>query len=120
MYRDNLELRLECVLLVSSLLKNILTSTLPYPTSDLAYATFRHASLSGGGGGAVGVASLFPGVELFSDTFRCSPLELLCTLRWSAEELVTRGHTVKVSVASPLTVILTNQNRHDIIRLTRI
>lgn len=84
-------MRLECSLLATSLIKAVLGYSLPYPTSDIAYATLDHNTMLGGGG-----ASLFPGVDLFVDPFRCSPSHFLSTLRWCCEELVNRGYAKKV------------------------
>lgn len=74
--------------MAAALLKAILAYSLPYPSSNMAYATLDHI----GGGGA----SLFPGLDLFSDPFRCNPAHLLFTLSWCSRELVTRGYAKKV------------------------
>ena len=91
-YWKNLDIRLECSLLAATLFKAVLTYSSPYPSSDMAYATLDHASLIGGGAG------LFPGMELFSDPFRCNPSHLLFALHWCARELVTRGYSKKVLI----------------------
>ena len=97
-YWKHLDIRLECALLAASLFKATLTFSLPYPTSDMAYATMDHAPLLGGAG-----PTLFPGVELFSDSFRCNPTQLLSSLHWCCQELITRGYERKVLIINILT-----------------
>ena len=89
-YWKHLDVRLECALLAATFLKTILTYSLPYPSSDMAYATLDHHTHP----------VLLPGVELFSDTFRCSPAHLLSALHWCSRELITRGYTKKVLLVS--------------------
>ena len=91
-YASQLDIRLEYCLLAASLLKTALTFSLPYPTSDINFIQFNHTHMLAGG-----VVNLFPGVELFSDPFRCCPAHLLSTLRWCSEELVKRRYSTKVS-----------------------
>ena len=77
--------------MAASLLKAILRFSLPYPHTDLEYASSDQLPSVGGGG-----AFLFPGIDLFADPFRCSPTHLLSTLCCCCEELVTRGYAKKV------------------------
>ena len=95
-YWKRLDVRLDCTLLAASLFKAALSYSLPYPTSDMAYATFDHTPSVGGGG-----MTIFPGVDLFSDPFRCSPTHLLSSLRCCSEELVNRGYDKKVCTFEP-------------------
>ena len=93
-YWKQLDVRLEYALLASSFLKAALTFSSHLPTSDLAYATFEPNPFKGAR------VKPFPGLDLFSDIFRCSPSHLLATLRWCSHELVSRGHALKVLIKS--------------------
>ena len=90
-YWQQLDVRLECALLTASFLKAALTFSSHLPTSDLAYATFEPNPFK-----SVGGVKPFPGVDLFGDVFRCSPSSLVASLRWCCQELVHRGHALKV------------------------
>ena len=78
--------------LTPSLLQSVLSFSLPYPLSDLDYATFPHQLTSS----AESSQRLLPGLELFSDPHRCDPPSLLSSLHCCSQELVTRNHPVKV------------------------
>ena len=78
--------------LTPSPIQSVLSFSLPYPLSDLDYATYPHQLTSS----AESTQRLLPGLELFSDPHRCDPPSLLSSLHWCSQELVTRNHPVKV------------------------
>ena len=73
-------------------LQSVLSFSLPHPTSDLDYATYPHQFPSSAENGQ----QLLPGVELFSDPYRCDLPSLLSSLHHCSQDLVTRHHAVKV------------------------
>jgi len=90
-YRNELDVRLEYTLLAAAFFKSVLSFSLPHPTSDLDYATYSHQFPSSAESGQ----QLLPGVELFSDPYRCDLPSLLSSLHHCSQDLVTRHHAVK-------------------------
>lgn len=78
-------MRLEYTLMSVSLYKTAISYSLPTPTSDYDFTDYQPRD-----------SSVFPGVEIFSDTFRCPPLAMLSSLQWCGVELISRRHAVKV------------------------
>jgi hypothetical protein len=82
---SDLSQRLEYCLLSACLMKGVFHASLPHPRADCDYATYDI--------GADGNASeVIPGVDLFSDRFRCDVQSLTAAAGWNIEELLRRGH----------------------------
>ena len=79
-----------------SLVQSLLHSSLPHPMQDMDYRNYR-------------LTSLLPGVELFSDPFRCSAATLLFSLHFTCHELVKRGHLVSALPVLSLYEYISNQ-----------
>ena len=75
-------------LLPSPSLQALFTASLPHSLSDLYYSTYDWQQ----------EACLIPGMDLFSDPWRCSVDTLLASLQWAGEEMVRRSHALKVGV----------------------
>ena len=97
-YRNELDIRLEYTLMSASLYKTALSYSLPTPSSDYDFADYQPPRK--------GDSSIFPGVEVFSDTFRCPPLAMLSSLQWCGEELISRRHAVKVHTVLMSVIII--------------
>ena len=89
-YLNEMDIRLEYVLMAGTFFKSILSFSLPHPVCDLDYASYQLPVVTG--------TTLIPGVELFSDSFRCNPTVLLSCLHFCVEELIKRRHSVKVHI----------------------
>ena len=60
-------------------LQTLFHGSLPHPVKDIDYSSYQ-------------ISSLLPGVDFFSDPFRCSATVLLSSLHLTAQELVKRSH----------------------------
>ncbi|XP_062522580.1 cilia- and flagella-associated protein 54-like isoform X2 [Corticium candelabrum] len=86
---SDLSQRLEYCLLSSCLVKSIFRASLPHPQADCEYVRYDI--------GPDGVASeLVPGIDLFSDYFRCNVQSLVAALEWNIEELLRTRYFLNV------------------------
>jgi hypothetical protein len=65
--------------------------SLPHPTSCCDFALYDI-------GNGFPVGTLIPGINLFSDPFRCDAKVLLSSTVWLAEELIDTGHYIMVKM----------------------
>ncbi|CAB3989196.1 Hypothetical predicted protein, partial [Paramuricea clavata] len=86
---DNADKRLDYCCVAASLLKAMFSCSLPHPTSCCDFALYDI-------GNGFPVGTLIPGINLFSDPFRCDAKVLLSSTIWLAEELIDTGHYIMV------------------------
>ncbi|KAK7102964.1 hypothetical protein V1264_021114 [Littorina saxatilis] len=85
----DLGLRMECCFLSGYLFKALFRASLPHPTSDRDYALYDV-------GEGCEVTNLVPGIDFFSDRFRCNGRPMVAALRWVTEELARGRHNLYV------------------------
>ena len=79
----------------TALFKSVFRASLAYPSENCDFAFYVLES-----------RELIPGLDLFSDRFRCDPQTLLAALKWNIQELISAKHYMKVGIIQIL------DNRH--------
>ncbi|XP_074644089.1 cilia- and flagella-associated protein 54-like [Tubulanus polymorphus] len=86
---SDLGLRMETCFLSGYCFKALFRASLPHPIADRDYALYDI-------GEGCEVTNLVPGIDLFSDRFRCDGRTVVAALRWVTEELARGRHNLFV------------------------
>ena len=75
----------------------VFRASLPYPTSDIDYASYTVGPDPSTALGTKTMERLFPGLDLFSDKFRCNARTLVSCLLWVTNEMHRSHYNLMVN-----------------------
>lgn len=97
----DIERKTNCAILAAELVQALFRSSLPHPTSTVDYVSYEVFPVQVLYNNKrvkkcmPGATSIFPDVDLFADSYRCEPKQLMSSLHWLCENLVQLQFNMK-------------------------